>query len=173
MCCQPHAPGAVCFSVTSEGVGFDQHTMKGQVLRRCAGKGLFVAGPWAVKWDTEWGGWEWSCFGLLGWTHRDRENEPWVAFFYLQCNSVQSFTACKPVQSFWSSSSTWRFQQGGALLLQACGDISSVGPCPTPKTLGEIMAHCIIGYPELWGRDPQGSLKSRHCPCTGYPRITA
>lgn len=68
---------------------------------------------------------------------------PWKwalgGFFYLQCNSVQSFTACKPVQSFWSSSSTWRFRQGGALLLQACGDIRSVGLCPTPKTLGEIM----------------------------------
>jgi len=60
-CCQPHAPEAVCFSVTSEEVMFDQQTMKRQVSRRCAEEGCLWQGPWGVQGDTELAGWEWGC----------------------------------------------------------------------------------------------------------------
>lgn len=37
-------------------------------------------------------GWERSCFGLLGWTHRDCAKEPWVGYF--TCSVLHSLQTC-------------------------------------------------------------------------------
>lgn len=57
-------PGAVCFSVTSEEVLFDQQKMKRQVLGRCVEEGcLCLWQRQGIKGDTKW----WTLRHLRCW----------------------------------------------------------------------------------------------------------
>lgn len=93
-------------------------------------KGLLVAGPWGVN-GTQ-GGWVgvemlWAA-GL----------EPWVGYFTSSVTQGSPSQPANLLRAFDSPPAPGDWA-GRSPAPPGMWDISSVGPCPTPKTLGKIM----------------------------------